>query len=792
MEASSESYSWKDYAWAIALGGVFAALSLGWGSAEMPPDLWEDVAVAAGLRPPVAPFPGLWHCLSRMLFATFGLRRGIGILHALGPLSLGFVTAVFFMVFNELLPMTLRLRMKRVRWSRFIVRLVLMQATACFACADPVWKACRFFAPVTLQLLLTTVAAILCCRAFRLKSIVRVYLASGILGVLAAETPVGLIVPCALAAIGWWRGIGSISDLTPNPLANPLVRLLALRRMTYAFAAGFIPAVTTNAIFFFRMDGLAAHDWSGVVYVVNVISRYGVLLAKALTPVGWLFFIGFVAVPLVLAIRLVAKATDDDLFLPYRYGLFFVLAGIVAFMQVAGWHTFWFWTWTSDPVARSDYLLCLCSFGSCVTLLYSLAVIGVEIYFRNYRRIAVTRFEDAMEEKVAAPVAASFRPVDRIRRALFGCEPLVLVALVLPYRYQPTANAMRAIVGDFLRASVAECRGATRLFTDGAMDAGLEVAAAMHKRKLIALSMMSGGNPRDVYLRTREAADEEDKGLLSSGASDALRTWVRARPERLGDVAIQLGFELWRHDKLPMPKSGGFVAYPEGGPAGNWAQTGATSAWRIANRMLSLYDKAAPMDITDRPLKSAFIFAQWRIGRMCRMRADALDKAGETAFAYAESELADKLDAKNEALASLRGQMDWVGMQKGARLTLREGMNLGLDRADFRLARTYAQQVLMSNPDDSAANFAIGMGYFVEEQYGRAEVYLKRSLSSRPDEPAALNNLAIALMRQGRFAEAETNALHALKVLPDSSAVKKTVEAIRKKAQAASSGPNAR
>ena len=105
------------------------------------------------------------------------------------------------------------------------------------------------------------------------------------------------------------------------------------------------------------------------------------------------------------------------------------------------------------------------------------------------------------------------------------------------------------------------------------------------------------------------------------------------------------------------------------------------------------------------------------------MRADALDKAAKTGEAMEETELADKLDAKNASLAQLRRQMDWVGMQKGARLTLREGIKLGLDRADFRLARTYAQQVL--------------------------------------------------------------------KVLPDSSAVKNTVEAIRKKAKAAASGTTA-
>ena len=204
MDMSPESHSWKDYAWAIALGCVFAVLSWWWGSAEVPPEMWEDVAVAAGLRPPVAPFPGLWHGFSSLLFRAVGLRAGLWMLRALGPLSLGLVAAAVFMVLHELLPMTLRLRMKRVGWSRFIVRLVLMQATVCLVCAEPVWRACRFFSPTTLQLLLTVIAAILCSRAFRLKSVVRVYLAAGVLGVLAAETPVGLIVPMILQILSFF------------------------------------------------------------------------------------------------------------------------------------------------------------------------------------------------------------------------------------------------------------------------------------------------------------------------------------------------------------------------------------------------------------------------------------------------------------------------------------------------------------------------------------------------------------------------------------------------------------
>ena len=80
----------------------------------------------------------------------------------------------------------------------------------------------------------------------------------------------------------------------------------------------------------------------------------------------------------------------------------------------------------------------------------------------------------------------------------------------------------------------------------------------------------------------------------------------------------------------------------------------------------------------------------------------------------------------------------------------------------------------------SCANFAMGMGYFIEEQYVRAEVYLKKCLAKNPDEPAALNNLAIAQLRMGRLDEAETNAAHALRVHPTSPEVLKTFQHILK------------
>ena len=161
------------------------------------------------------------------------------------------------------------------------------------------------------------------------------------------------------------------------------------------------------------------------------------------------------------------------------------------------------------------------------------------------------------------------------------------------------------------------------------------------------------------------------------------------------------------------------------------------------------------------------------------MRADKSDRAGDLEGALGENDLAKRLDDCNVAYQRIRRQMDWVARQKGVRLTPREGLRVGLDRADFRLARTFAQQILESDPYDTRANFAMGMSYFTEEMYGRAEHHLKLALTRHPNEPAVLNNLAVVQLRLGRVAEAETNAVKALKAYPDSIEIKKTLQKIR-------------
>ena len=220
------------------------------------------------------------------------------------------------------------------------------------------------------------------------------------------------------------------------------------------------------------------------------------------------------------------------------------------------------------------------------------------------------------------------------------------------------------------------------------------------------------------------------------------------------------------------------MARPKGFPEG-LAEAGAKAARALADRILDIYNEDDELETTSPELRDIFVRMQWRLARMCRVRADKLDTDKNTAEAVRESKLADELDKRNTAFKKIRQQLEMLG-HGGSRLTPREGLKLGMDRADFRMAEMFARQVLVSDPDDLAANFVMGMFYFGNGQYGRAEVYLSKCLGQRPDEWTILNNLAVAQLRQGMLAEAEENARHAVRSNPDSREAKRTLENVLK------------
>ncbi len=761
----------------MLFGVAIALLSWLWRFPWLPPGLWEDAAVAAGLRPPEAIFPLLWNALASALFQFAEPARAMRLIMAAGHVGLGVIAMLAALIFEETLPAVLQRVVRRAGLSRWIVRATFLNGALLFVCSDPVWSAGRAFGPLTLHLLLMLSSMYAFIWAIRRLRFSGFYVAMFLAGALAAETPLGIILAVLYLVFVYLRAEEN-ADVWVNPLADPFARVLLMRRMT-AIAMGMWLFVTVlNIAFFCKSDGLEAHEWSYFLAAVNYLYRYAQIMSAAAAPSGWLLAGMVVLAPLVLSIVHVGAATDDDRFMPYWYSVFFVLVGTMAFLQLSGWRSFWFWTWTGADSMKSGLLRCVCMALCAQTFLYALCVLAVEIYFRNYRRIAGVRYQDSIEDTVLGPrLAATFRLLSRWSRRIVSCEPLIVMALLLPYRVQPTARDIVGALRDCARQTALECQDARYLFTDGAMDAAVELCALVQGRQVRAVSLLSGYAPRDRYIRARMAMDKEDREMLRYSGADALRTWLRLKPARMKDVAMQLGFELWARG-TPLPPCAGLVARPAGFPEG-MAEAGAEMAHGLAKRVLAMYDPDGHVDDVDPALGEVLSFMQWRLARMCRLRADGWDRKRQIDKAMEESRRADDLDAKNLAFARVRRQMEMVG-QGGMRLTPREGMKIGMDRADFKMAEVFARQVLLSDPEDVAANFVIGMNYFGEEQYGRAEVYLEKCRAKHPNDPAILNNLAVAQMRLGNFDAAEENARRALAVQEDAPEVKRTLENILK------------
>ena len=770
--------TWTDRLLAWGLGAVVAALAWFAGnSLEFPPELWDEVAVAAKIRPPLHETQLFWQCCLSRLIKWFGIAPCVEGLKLAGPVSIGLLAVLVFCFFKGAVPAAVRDIMYRTRWGRRIARAILLQCTVMFVCSEPVWFAGRVLSPEMCSLLLSVLVLNLGRRAVCGGGTASLAMLGALSGFLAAETPLATLPPLFC---GFYLRLKDWDPASPDlpPLANPLLCMVGVRRMAWSFILVFAVSVAANVSFFTANGGGGETDPKIFIAAVRYFIDYANAAIGAVSTNGVFLVAAAVVLPLTIIAAKTPVLSDVRKFLPIPYACFLAVAGTLAFLQSTGFDGCRFWDWAHEPV-RSKYLLCMCVLGTSVTVLLSLSVFAVDMFFRNHARLAREEFPDAAEGDPLAWRAIRTAGVSaRLFRIPARFCPLLALALVVPFRFDDTARNMAGIVNGAVRQTAAECGDAPVLFTDGSLDAAVEVAAAMDGRKLKALSMMSRSGKYDTAVRLRGETDDENRTLLSIGAADALRTWVRGGHACASNIALQVGLELWRHANLPLPAAGGLVSRTAGFPDGA-ARSYADSARRSGESIMSLYAETDPMKKGYPELNGFFLFTQWRISRMCRMRANEADAEKDSKRSEEEHALADALDRLNPEWTRVQEKMDWIGKQSGMRLTPREGLKLGLDRADFRLARSYARKVVSADMDDVQANFALGMGFFTEKQYGRAEMHLKKCLVRAPDEPAVLNNLAIVQLRLGRYAEAEANALKALDRLPDSSEIKTTLRHIR-------------
>ena len=777
MESRRHIWFDRPIAWILGVGVAALAWFTG-NSLELPPELWDEFAVAAKLRPPAHEFPLMWQRWLAPLIEWIGISSCVDGLKIAGTISLGALSVLVYRFFEGCAPSVMRSGMFHSAKERWIVRAILIQCTVMFVCSEPVWLAGRILSPEMLALCLTLLVLDAGMCSVRKSSVVGLALFGALSGVLAAETPLAILPPLFC---GLYLRLKDWDPAAPDfpAIANPIVCTVAVRRMVWCFVFGFAVAVAGNLSFYMANGGGGETDAKTFIAVTKYLFNYVWVVKGAASLFGYFLIASIVVLPLTIAAARIKVLTDVERFLPVAYAFFLSVAGVVAYSQTTGFTSCHFWRWTHNAVP-SQYLLCLCLLGAVLVVMYVLCMATVEICFRDHRRLVSEEFPEAMEyeDDLVRRTVRSFGLPLKVLRPLMVVEPLLAIVLVVVFRFDGTVREMTSIVNGMVRQTAAECADAPMLFTDGSLDAAVEVAAKGEGRSLKALSMMSGSGKYDVAVRLRGVKDEESRNLLSVGTADALRSWVNAKNPCASNIAIQVGLELWRHNNLSMPEAGGLVSRTagfKGGEADAWAR----SARSFAERMLKLYENGDPMVAGYPELNRLFMFGQWRLSRMCRMRANAADGRNDSKVSELENTLADRLDKCNPEWQKVQERMDWIGKQHGMRLTPREGLKLGLERADFRLARSYARKVLAADENDVQANFALGMGYFTEKQYGRAEVHLKKCLLKVPNEPAVLNNLAIVQLRLGRYAEAETNAVRALERFPDSSEIKTTLRHIR-------------
>lgn len=762
---------------ALVLGAV-AALWAFFGSAPgVPPELWEDLAAAVGLRPPLSPYPGLWRAGVGELAKVAGLDLTLVILRALGSATAFVFAALTYLTLRDSLEFASAPHIRHPLWRLAVPRGVVSLGTLLFSLSVPMGRLVRFFGPETFLSVLAISALFLMRRFLRSGGTWALYLAVAIVGVTAAETPLGFVLflfVLVKTLLFIWRPYNP--DL---PIYDPVLRQSIRWHLTGIFFWFFVVTTTVNVRWFMHHDGWAACGWTTFLDAVfETLMAYVRVVMSYSGWGGWIAGFAIGCVPFIVTRKLFKQCLQLEEPLPFVPGIVYLILLFAVYSQFAQFPSFWFW---SSANVASPMMALLFLYMAVSAFVYALSVWAIDLYCRNERMVWLITFPEALEAIDNNPRYRKFADFLRVkarwmRRFLPRTMFALLVLGALPFWRDRQLVAASALVADGVKLAVDELKGVRWLFSDGRFDAALELEAARRGDRLTALSLLAPRGPRTQVINHRDVADEEDK-LLLAGAAEALKSWIFDKPQRLDESALQLGVEMFARAKKPDPTYLGFAARTV--VSTQDVQRAHKAAERLEKRVLAFYEEFDSSATYDRLTGELLNALQWRLSRLLRFRAGVARRQGDLAAANAIEERADALDDKNADLKSLVRKLDWMASGKGETLTPREGLRVALARPDFMLACCYAIPILRSNPDDAEANFAMAMRYLIEKDWAAAENHFRIVLKLRPNEVAVINNLAIVCFHQGKTDEALRLALEAQKLAPSSEAVADTLKTIR-------------
>ena len=766
---------------AAAVGiAAFVLLEL-WAFPGVHPAAWEDAAIAAGLLPPSRMIPGLGAFLSRGLFAALPFSTALAVNSLLGKILVALCGFLAYFVFAGLMTIVSGMEARDFNRRQVAIRVTAVTAATLFVCSEPVWTAAQDFSAATFVLfLLTTTAFFL----VRLLVTARTGNANATLccaGILCAESPIGWPV-LVIGILVVYRYLKDVRDEKWDDFLNPVRIQHTKWSMTFLFLSIFVIGVFLEVGAYIMLDGNKANGVSYGELPSVYFSAVWDAIIGSMGLAGLCAVLFAVVIPFAIASIKIVGATDEDHYLSFKNAIVYFFVTAIAFLQVSPFEFAWFWNLAELGAVNSRVLVLVASFLSAMTVACGLYVLCVEVFCRDYKHIEGVLYQSYQDEngEFARQRRDTVHDV-RLSPLRLGTMvvPLAMIVLCVFGRRLPEDRLLCSLMDAFVRETVEEVGECRYLFTDGAYDAAIRLEAKRRGKDLSPVSMMSGKSRRDAYIRQLGAKGFDDKVTLETGAAETLRTWVMSKPERMPDMAVQLAFEIFRVNRRLKPVVYGALVRPAGGDAGA-AAASMTRCHRLADRIVEAHESGKWRHAKSEWIKDRFLFAQFRLAVMSRLRAINLDSEKKVKESLEEIAYSDRLNSCNPSLVKILKRMDWVRRQNGEALTPREGLEVALKRADFVMARRYAMPVLREDPDEPNANFAVGMSYYAEEQYAKAEEYLKRVLKRNPDEPAVFNNLALLYLKTGRLEEASQYAVKALKIIPDSPEAKDTARQIQK------------
>ena len=715
------------------------------------PSLWEDCAVAAGLRYPSHSLSGLFlGCLS-ILYAALPPAVVETGLRAFGLLSAGVLAFLAYGVLDDFLPQKLRPQVRAVPGGLFLERGILFLGAALFVFSGSVWQACQAPGVALFRILCTLLAFRLSAGILRKGRYFRLQGVALLLGLTVADGVFSLLLFLALVGVVVYRSHAK-TPLVVNPIANPLVIRSVLVRMAFVFVVSATVALATNYALYTVGGGVARAQFLPGDVASVLLGDCGHAIGASASTGGWLILLDVVAMPLVVVGVLLRRREQAPAWLSrVALGVFLLTAALL-------------WALLFDlfglrltSIVCGAFPLSMVALAGAVTVTWAFGGLVVGLGAAGNGRLAKC---GRLSVKVLAAA---------------------MLLWAVPSRIGWTQREMMAVVDAYCREVVREADEDRLILTDGTFDAGVELAANREGRRLTAVSMVSGEAPLEVKLRQRGVEDPEDLKALESGAADALRYWMDVRTNRLAGVAAQLGFDRRHsHTAENRPRASGLLAHFGGSP-GEAEREGVRRARKLGGDILGICESLDPKSVSDQPVVTMFRMVQWRIAEMCRSRVRLLGIGRDTPEKAVDRRLGTLLDAVNPELGAIKRRVGWQSEHHGAMLLPREGLEIALSRHDFKKAGEFAETVLQSDPGDPQANFALGMLYFFERSYARSLPYLTKALEREGSNPQLLSNLSVVCLRLNRLKEALEYAERALQLSPGDRNLMHNAERVRQR-----------